>query len=704
MQANWQSNENKNPLELYGRNLTKLASENKMDPVIGRDNEIRRIINILSRKSKNNPILIGDPGVGKTAVVEGLAQKIIEKSVPEDLKNKQIYEIDLSSVLAGASYQGQFEERLKSIIKAIEESNGNIIVFIDEIHMLIGAGKNQGAMDAANIFKPIMARGGIKLIGATTLNEYREYIEKDPALERRMQKVFVKEPSLEESLTILRGLKERFENFHKVKIDDNALIGAVQLSNRYITDRFLPDKAIDLIDEAAARIKNEMNYQPEELEKIKQKISNLKMEKASIKQKKSEEAKNRSIEINEKLNELNQQAEKINKKWSKEKEIINSIVDLKQKIENNKYKMNLLQSEGKYKEASEIAYSILPNLEKELSNLEKIAFEDKLVKDKIEFEDIANIVAQWTKIDVSKLITKDQQKILNLETSLNNRVKGQQTAAKNISDVIKRSKAGVNDPNRPIGSFLFMGPTGVGKTQIALSLADNIFDSSKEVIRLNMSEYMEKHSVSKIIGSPPGYIGYEQGGQLTEKVRLKPYSIILFDEIEKAHPDVLNILLQILDAGEVQDSKGRLINFKNTIIIMTSNLGSEQILNNETKMNDQEIQKLLLNFFKPELINRIDKIIVFDSLSIETVTEVAKLELQLLSKRIWENIKIKISFDDSVAEWIVGKSYDKNFGARPIKRFIQNNIESYIADYLISTNKDIKSIDISIKNDAIKIN
>ncbi|UVD81846.1 AAA family ATPase [Mycoplasma iguanae] len=694
---------NENALMKYGRNLTDLAKNNKLEPVIGRDDEIRRIIHILSRKNKNNPILVGEPGVGKTAIVEGLATKIVQGSVPENLKNMELYEIDLPALIAGASYQGEFEKRLKDIMKAIEESENKVIIFIDEIHMIVGAGKTSGAMDAANIVKPAMARDQIKLIGSTTLEEYKLYIEKDPALERRMQKISVKEPSIESTITILRGIKSRFEEFHKVKIDDNALIAAANLSNRYIADRFLPDKAIDLIDEAAASIKTEMNYLPESLERANQKIAQLEMEKAAKKTQKTAEATERITEIDKELKTLKTQADEIYQKWKSEKDAIDKIAAIKTQINELNHKANFYKGEGKYREASEIAYLKIPQLEKELAQLEKIA-ENKISKEIMTSEDIAKVVSKWTKIPLEKLVKSQKDKLLELEANLSQRIKGQQEANKLVANVILRSKANINDPFKPIGSFLFLGPTGVGKTELARSLAFNLFDSEKQMIRLDMSEYMEKHSVSKIIGSPPGYVGFEQSGQLTEKVRQQPYSIVLFDEIEKAHPDVLNLLLQILDTGALTDSKGRNINFKNTIIIMTSNIASQEILDN--KLNKKELDQILLKHFRPEFINRIDEIIAFNKLDENSVREIIKLELNKLAQRIQNTYKLKVEYSEALINYILKEAYDVNFGARPIKRFIQKNIEKEIALFLISHNleeKDTMFLDYSNNKITIKV-
>lgn len=684
-------------LDQFGRNLTDLALKNKLEPVINRDDEIRRMIRILSRKTKNNPVLVGEPGVGKTAIVEGLARKIAENNVPENLKGKDIYEIDLTQLIAGASFQGQFEQRLKDVLKEIEDSNGNIIVFIDEIHMLVGTGKNsQGGMDAANIIKPLMARGKMHLIGATTYDEYRKYIENDPALERRMQPIQVEEPSIEDTITILRGIKDRFETFHKVKITDNAIIAAAKLSSRYISDRFLPDKAIDLIDEAAATIQTEMNYQPEELEKAKLLKAHLEMEKEAIKHDKSKNS--RYQEIIEELNKNEQNINQMTQKWEQEKRNVEDLATKRKELETLKHAKTLYQNDGQYTEASKLMYGDIPKLEKQIEEIEiKINnSQQDMVKESVTEEEIAQIISKWTKIPVSKLLEADKSKILNLESLLTKRVQGQSEAVEIVSKAIVRAKANVNDPDRPFASFLFMGPTGVGKTELARTLAYALFDSEKQMIRLDMSEYMEKHSVSKLIGSPPGYIGYEQGGQLSEKIRKNPHTVLLFDEIEKAHPDVLNILLQLLDNGQITDSKGRNINCRNLIVIMTTNLGSNEIQNGEN--SSSKIREILLKSLKPEFVNRIDEIVVFNTLTGYAIRQISRLELNKLKDRIQENAEIEIEFDDSLIEFISKNGFDSQFGARPIKRFIQNNIESFLA-YKIIEGEIVKNKKYTLKFD-----
>ena len=633
----------KNALAKYGRNLNQEVKENKIDPIIGRDEEIRRVIEIISRKTKNNPVLIGEPGVGKTAIVEGLAQRIVNNDVPSNLKDKVIYEISLPSIIAGASYQGQFEQRLNNIIKAVKESNGNIILFIDEIHMLVGTGKtgSGSSMDAANIFKPMMARGEMKIIGATTLNEYREYIEKDSALERRMQKVYVKEPTKQEALTIMRGLKQKWELFHKVKIHDSALVAAVKLSDRYINDRFLPDKAIDLIDEAAAKIKTQMYSVPADLDEVNRQIVYLETEKAALMNENDNKSKKNLEDTEEKLKKLKQKQKTLNDDWQKQKAEHDTLNNLKKQVDDSKQKIDRYQIDGEFVKASELLYSVIPNLEKQIAALEKKINDDPkyMIHDAVTANDVSEVISKATGIPLEKLIESDRAKLLNLENELKKKVKGQDEAIKVVSDVVLRNRAGINDPNHPIGSFLFMGPTGVGKTELAKALAYSLFNSEKAIVRFDMSEFMEKHSISKLVGAPPGYVGYEQAGELTEAIRRRPYSVILLDEIEKAHPDVLNLFLQVLDDGQLRDSQGREVNFKNTIIIMTSNLGGELIAENK---KDEAI-KDLTHVLKKEFINRIDEIVCFNKLS----------------------------------------AYDPVFGARPIKRFIQKQIENLIAKAIV---------------------
>ena len=680
MNMNFQEEEK--VLEKYGRDITKYAKDGKIDPVIGRDEEIRSITRILSRKTKNNPVLIGEPGVGKTAIVEGLATRIIKGDVPNSLKNKTIWELDMAALIAGAKYRGEFEERLKNVLKEIKDSDGEIILFIDEIHMIVGAGA-EGAMDAGNMLKPMLARGEIHCIGATTLNEYRKYIEKDGALERRFQKVQVTEPTVMDTITILRGLKPKLEVFHGVTIKDKALIAASTLSDRYITSRFLPDKAIDLIDEACATIKVQMESVPVELDSLTREIMGLEIERQALKKEKDELSKNRVNEINLLINDLKEKEKNLRSRWEEEKDINNKINKKKEEIDNAKFKLEKAENNYDLEEAAKLRHGILPTLEKELLDLNELN-KSEILSDTVEENDIAKIISKWTNIPISKLIDSEKDKLINLEKNMKKRVKGQDNALYLVSEAIKRARAGIKDPNKPIGSFIFLGPTGVGKTEVARTLAYELFDDERHMIRIDMSEYMESHSVARLIGSPPGYVGYDDGGQLTEAVRRNPYSIILFDEIEKAHKDVFNILLQVLDDGRITDSQGRTVDFKNTIIIMTSNLGSEYILENK---NDDIILSELKRTFKPEFINRIDEIIIFNSLSKDTIYEIVDKIIIDLEKRLSDK-HINISLSKNAKEYIVNSSYDPNYGARPIKRFISRNIESLIANSII--NDEIK--------------
>lgn len=674
-----QGEELKNVLEKYGRDITALTKENKIDPVIGRDEEIRNLIRILSRKTKNNPVLIGEPGVGKTAIVEGLAQRIARGDIPDTLKNKTVWELDLSALVAGAKYQGEFEERFKAVLKEIEASNGDIIMFIDEIHMIVGAGSNN-AMNVGNMLKPMLARGELRLIGATTLNEYREFIERDGALERRLQKIMVSEPNVVDTLTILRGLKERFEIFHGVTIKDSALISAVNLSDRYITDRFLPDKAIDLVDEACATIKMQMNSVPTELDTLTRNIMTLEIELEALKREKDEISKNRVNEIKEEMANLKSKEDELRKTWEEEKQLKDLINAKKEKIETLKFELTQAEDNYDLEKAARLKHSEIPKLEMELSQL-KLSMQSQILSDTVGEDNIAEIVSRWTNIPVKKLVGGEKEKLLNLNAKLHERVKGQDEAIELVSNAIIRARSGIKDPNRPIGSFIFMGPTGVGKTEIAKSLALELFDDERHMIRIDCSEYMEAFNVSRLLGAPPGYVGYEQGGELTEAVRRNPYSIVLFDEIEKAHPDVFNILLQILDDGRITDSQGRLIDFKNTIIIMTSNLGSDIILNNEEN-RDELVMKLLKTTFRPELINRIDEIITFNSLNKDVIYEVLD-RIILDTNHHLSNIHINISLSQSAKDYIIEEAYDKEFGARPIKRYVTKNIETLLAEALL---------------------
>ena len=678
--------QDENVLAKFGRNINEEVKKGKIDPVIGRDEEIRKIIQILARKTKNNVILIGEPGVGKTAILEGLAQRIVKDDVPNTLKNKEIYELDMGALVAGAKYRGEFEERLKAVLNKIKESDGKIILFIDEIHLIVGAGKSDGALDASNMLKPMLARGEIDCIGATTLNEYREYIEKDRALERRFQPVLVNEPSVEDSISILRGLKERFESYHGVKITDGALVNAVVLSNRYLTSRFLPDKAIDLVDEACASIKVEIESSPMELDEIDRKIRQLEIEKVALSKEKDESSKKRLNKLNEELTEAKKIQDELTKRWQKEKQDISLGKTLKEDIEKAKFDLSIAFNQGDYQKASKLQYQTIPELEKKLKDVEATSTDcEKLVSEVVDEEQIAKIVSKMTNIPVSRIEKGDREKVLDLYDTLSKRVIGQDQALHLVSDAILRQRAGIKDQNRPIGSFLFLGPTGVGKTEVAKTLAQALFDSESHIIRIDMSEYMEKFSVSRLIGAPPGYIGYEEGGQLTEKVRRNPYSIVLFDEIEKAHPEVFNLLLQMLDDGRLTDSQGRVVDFKNTIIIMTSNLGSEYLLKGEK----EPVEALLHNTFKPEFLNRIDEIVYFDPLSKEVQLKIVDKMLNELKQRLNENY-YSFEFSDKLKLYILDEAYDPNFGARPIKRFIQNVIETPIAKSIVKQEVNTK--------------
>ncbi len=670
----------KNPLEKYGRDICALAKDGKIDPVIGRDDEVRSITRILSRKTKNNPVLIGEPGVGKTAIVEGLAQRIIKGDVPSSLKNKRIWELDMSALIAGAKYRGEFEERLKAVLKAVKDSDGEIIMFIDEIHMIVGTGALEGAMDAGNILKPMLARGELHCIGATTLNEYRKYIEKDAALERRFQKVLVSEPSVIDTITILRGLKNRFEVYHGVTIKDKALVAAATMSDRYITDRFLPDKAIDLVDEACATIKVQLESVPTSLDNLTRSILRLQVEKEALKKEKDKFSKERINEIDEKLKDLQAKEAKLRSDWEDEKRVNNLINKKKEEIENARRELEYAEARYDLDTVARLQHGTIPKLEKELADLKS---EDKnaILSDVVDDESIARIVSKWTNIPVSKLASSEKDKLLHLEDNLKIRVKGQDEALHLVSEAIIRARAGIKDPNRPIGSFIFLGPTGVGKTEVAKALAYELFDDERHMVRIDMSEYMEAHSVSRLVGAPPGYVGYDEGGQLTEAVRRNPYSIILFDEIEKAHKDVFNILLQILDDGRITDSQGRTVDFKNTIIIMTSNLGSEYILDNSTNKNELVMGELRKTF-KPEFINRIDEVIVFNSLSKNVVYDILDKIVKETEARLSDK-KIRLILTDKAKDYIIDNSYDENYGARPIKRYVSRNLESMLAKAII---------------------
>ena len=671
-------------LNKYGRNLINDVRDGKIDPVIGRDEEIRRVIRILSRKTKNNPILVGEPGVGKTAIVEGLAQRIVRQDVPQGLLNKEIYELDMGALIAGAKFQGEFEERLKAVLKEIKDSDGQIILFIDEIHMLVGAGQSSGAMDAANLLKPMLARGELHCIGATTLAEHRQYIEKDPALERRFQKVNVDEPTVEDTVSILRGLKERFEIHHGVKINDDAIMAAVTLSKRYITDRFLPDKAIDLIDEACATIRTEIDSMPAELDEITRRVRQLEIEEESLKQETSSKSQERLEALRKELENLKEEEQVMKAKWENEKNSITNVAKLKEELEVNKRLLENSESEGNLELAARIKYSVIPEIEKQLAESEKLEDNDreKMITEVVNESEVAQILSNWMGIPVSKLMKKERDKILNIEDNLKQKVFGQDEAIEKISDAIIRSRANIQDPNRPIGSFLFLGPTGVGKTEVAKALALELFDSESAMVRIDMSEYMEKHNVSRLVGAPPGYVGFEDGGQLTNAILRKPYSIVLLDEIEKAHKDVFNILLQILDDGQITDSKGRKVDFKNTIIIMTSNLGSEFLLNESFEDATEEIDALLKDYFKPEFLNRIDEIVMFNPLNKDLIKDVIGKFISQTSHRL-EQDNITLTISDKAKEQIVEDGFDPLYGARPLKRYIQKHIETLIAKEII---------------------
>ena len=695
------NNNNEDVLKKYGRDIVESARANKVDPVIGRDDEIRSLTRILSRKSKNNPVLIGEAGVGKTAIVEGLAQRIIKGDVPDSLKNKTIWELDMGSLIAGAKYRGEFEERLKNVLNKVKESDGKIILFIDEIHMIVGAGA-EGALDAGNMLKPMLARGEIHCIGATTLNEYRKYIEKDSALERRFQTVMVNEPTVMDTITILRGLKSRFEVFHGVNIKDNALVAAATLSDRYITNRFLPDKAIDLVDEACATIKVQMESVPSSLDNLNREIMQLQIEKEALKKEKDDISKNRIIEIDNKLSELKTKADKLRSDWESEKDINTKISSKKNEIDKTNHELMLAENSYDLEKAARLRHGILPQLNKELEELYK-KNQNNILSDTVTDENIAEIISKWTHVPVSKLMNGEREKLLNLEENMKKRVKGQDEAVHLVSEAIKRARAGIKDPNRPIGSFIFLGPTGVGKTELARTLAYELFDDERHMVRIDMSEYMESFNVSRLVGAPPGYVGYDEGGQLTEAVRRNPYSIVLFDEIEKAHKDVFNILLQILDDGRITDSQGRTVDFKNTIIIMTSNLGSDHILDND---GNDKVYEELRRTFKPEFLNRIDEIIMFKPLSKDVVYSILDNIITNIQNRLSDK-RIKITLTDEAKKHIIDNSYDTEYGARPIKRYVSRNIESLIANNIIEGNIQYNStvtIDVKDDNYIIKSN
>ena len=699
----------KNPLQEYGIDMTALAKSGSLDPVIGRDEEIRRCMQILSRRTKNNPVLIGEPGVGKTAIVEGLAQRIVNGDVPTTLKNKRLISVEIGSLLAGASFRGQFEERIKSLLQEVEKSNGEIILFIDEIHTIVGAGKTEGSMDAANMLKPLLARGKLHLIGATTLNEYRQNVEKDAALERRFQPVYVGEPSLDDTIAILRGIQEKYEVHHGVTIDDDAVVAAARLSDRYINDRFLPDKAVDLLDEATSSLRLQLDSSPVDLDRKKRKIMQLEIELTALKKDKSEHAKLRKQEIEQEIKSLKDQTKIIEDKWQYERDLITNINNAGEKIDALKSKLEQAERESNLASASKIIYGDLPEAEKSLhtaqAELAKIPESDRLLREQVTSDDIATVVARWTGIPLERLLEGESQKLSHLDDSLEKRVIGQKRAIDAVTNAIKRSRAGISDEKRPIGSFLFLGPTGVGKTELAKSLAEQLFDDEHALIRIDMSEYMEQHAVARLIGSPPGYVGYEQGGQLTEAIRRRPYAVILFDEIEKAHRDVFNVLLQILDDGRLTDGQGRVVNFTNTIIIMTSNLGSDIILEwNGKDVKDVEniIQPMLQKEFRPELLNRIDDIIVFNKISKEAMINIVNIQINQLTKQLKNNKDISLKVGKDVKEMLAQEGYDPSFGARPLKRLIQTKLLNPIANLIITDKiKDGDNVEAHLSNGVI---
>ncbi len=693
-------------LEKYARDLVELAREGKIDPIIGRDTEIRRTIQIISRRTKNNPILIGEPGVGKTAIAEGIAQRILNGDVPENLKNKKVFSLDMGALIAGAKYRGEFEERLKAVLKEVQESNGNIILFIDEIHTIVGAGKTDGAMDAGNLLKPMLARGEVKVIGATTIDEYRKYIEKDPALERRFQIVMVDEPSVEDTISVLRGLKEKYEVYHGIRISDGAIVSAAVLSDRYISDRFLPDKAIDLIDEAAAMIRTEIDSMPSELDELTRKSMQLEIEREALKKEEDDASKERLVILEKELAEINSKKSILKSQWDVEKEGVEKVKKLKADIDKTKLEIEKAERDYDLNKLAELKYGKLASLEKELKTQQETIeskFSHSLLKLEVTDVEIADIVSKWTGIPVNKLVESEKEKILNLENSLNQRVIGQEEAVKLVSDTILRARAGLKDSRRPIGSFIFLGPTGVGKTYLAKSLAYNLFDDEDNIVRIDMSEYMDKFSVTRLIGAPPGYVGYEEGGQLTEAVRRKPYSVILFDEIEKAHPDVFNTFLQILDDGRLTDGQGRVVDFKNTLIIMTSNIGSSLILEdpNLSPETKEKVMQIMKQSFKPEFLNRIDDIIVFKSLGINSIKNIVKSLLKDTKEKLKERY-ITLDFSDSLVEYLAINAFEPQYGARPLKRFIQKEVETALAKKILSNEiKDKSEVLVDIENDNI---